>query len=332
MLTKIRLQKGQEIQEIKLAPLTLLVGNHHSGRTAFLGTVENLLRMEGREPSAEAFFDGSIQPKTQDGQTLRKIRRERTRRTQRPQRPQRPQRTRRIQPTGWTRGNRKLDLRDFQGPREGCPTSILHYMEEECPGHMQTMCKDMGNFGIEAGLFNRVFLHYTNSSRKKGGKRGSVEIRIKQATHPGKDIHWMDAGNGVFQTIQNLTHLLWSWDDCDVHLLRNPEAGLHPRGAAAWGSLLARRASEDHQILVETQSDHLESRIRSDIREGKASLEAEAVRFAYFADGGRIHNMEIDCMGNLEDAPQEYRQFDMAEVNRRIKLGHVPKPKNLENR
>jgi len=54
----------------------------------------------------------------------------------------------------------------------------------------------------------------------------------------------------------------------DTLLLENPETHLHPAGQSAIGEFLARTASSDVQVLVETHSDHVLNGIRKAIVNG----------------------------------------------------------------
>ena len=108
-------------------------------------------------------------------------------------------------------------------------------------------------------------------------------------------------------------------------LLQQPEVHLHPRAQAALGTLLASAAAAGRQIIVETHSDYIIDRIRMDVRDQTTALKPEAVSILYFepCDGDsevKIHNIRLDQMGNVLDAPPSYGEFFMDEINRSIGL------------
>ena len=106
-----------------------------------------------------------------------------------------------------------------------------------------------------------------------------------------------------------------------MFLLQQPEVHLHPSAQAALGSLLCQVAGKEHQIVVETHSDHLMDRVRMDVRDGESDLTPDDVSILYFERGGldvKIHSLRIDEEGNILDAPDGYRSFFMEEVSRSL--------------
>ena len=132
----------------------------------------------------------------------------------------------------------------------------------------------------------------------------------------------MDVGYGVSQALPILTELLRA-DPPDLCLLQQPEVHLHPSAQAALGTLFCSIAATSTQLMVETHSDHLLDRVRMDVRDGKADLQAEDVSVLFFEPGEldvTIHSLRLDQDGNVLDAPPTYRQFFMDEMERSIGL------------
>jgi predicted ATPase len=68
-------------------------------------------------------------------------------------------------------------------------------------------------------------------------------------------------------------------------IVENPEAHLHPRGQSAIGRFLARVATANVQVVVETHSDHVLNGIRVAVREGAwgRRIAADDVSIQFFA-------------------------------------------------
>jgi predicted ATPase len=103
------------------------------------------------------------------------------------------------------------------------------------------------------------------------------------------------------------------------YLLQQPEVHLHPRGQAELGTFLATVVKETNNwIFIETHSDYIIDRLRSDIRKGRHLL-PEMVSILFLERIGietKIHQLYIDDNGNLQNVPENYRQFIMDEERR----------------
>jgi predicted ATPase len=92
-------------------------------------------------------------------------------------------------------------------------------------------------------------------------------------------------------------------------LLQQPEVHLHPRAQAALGSFFARIAAIS-QVMVETHSDYLVDRIRSQVAAGLISASKVLILYFELADGATtVHPIHLDDHGNLIDPPPSYRDF-----------------------
>ena len=179
--------------------------------------------------------------------------------------------------------------------------------------------KRLEDFGSAAGLFDEIFI-------KRLGQRDSEPFQI-QVRKLGNNIkgprrNLIDVGYGVSQALPVITELLRP-DAPPLFLLQQPEVHLHPSAQAALGSLFCQVASRDRQLIIETHSDHLLDRVRMDVRDGEGALKSEDVSILFFERDDldvRIHSLEIDGEGNIENAPDSYRSFFMEETTRSLGL------------
>ncbi len=173
--------------------------------------------------------------------------------------------------------------------------------------------KHLQEFGKAAGLFDEI-------SIKRLGQRGSepfqIQIRKSGNKLKGPLRNLIDVGYGVSQALLVITELLRP-DAPPLFLLQQPEVHLHPSAQAAMGSLFCQIANRERQLIVETHSDNLIDRVRMDVRDGRGALKPEDVSILFFERDGldvRIHSLEIDDVGNVNNAPDSYRSFFMEET------------------
>ena len=106
-----------------------------------------------------------------------------------------------------------------------------------------------------------------------------------------------------------------------MFLLQQPEVHLHPSAQAALGSFFCQVANPDRQLVIETHSDHLLDRVRMDVRDGTTDLKPDDVSILFFERKDldvRIHSLRIDEEGNIEGAPDGYRNFFLEETARSL--------------
>ncbi len=147
------------------------------------------------------------------------------------------------------------------------------------------------------------------------------QVHLKH-TSGGPWRNLMDMGYGVNQVLPLITELSRP-DALPMSLVQQPEVHLHPTAQAALGTLFCQMAEQEHQLVVETHSDHLVNRIRMDVRDKATSLTADDVSLLYFERSGvgvRIHSLKIDARGNVVGAPPSYGRFFMEEINRELRI------------
>ena len=173
----------------------------------------------------------------------------------------------------------------------------------------------LDQFGQMSGLFQEL------SIQPKGEAVGDpFQVQIRHFPEdPLRNL--MDMGYGVNQILPLITELSRS-DSQPISLVQQPEVHLHPTAQAALGTLFCQMAEQDHQLIIETHSDHLVNRVRMDIRDRTTNLTPDDVSLLYFEREGSvvtIHSLRIDDQGNI-DAPPSYGRFFMDEVNRELRI------------
>lgn len=165
-------------------------------------------------------------------------------------------------------------------------------------------------FGLASGLFEKIDV-------KRMGKQPSdpFQVRIKMK---GPDANLVDVGYGVSQSLPIIIDSIIAPKN-EVLLVQQPEVHLHPKAQAALGNFfvdLAANASK--QFIIETHSDYLIDRVRIAVAEGLIS--ESMVQLLYLERKGldiKVHKLELDKLGNITNAPANYRDFFL---NEEIKL------------
>ena len=172
-------------------------------------------------------------------------------------------------------------------------------------------------FGRESGLFDDISVR---SFGDTGGAPFQILVRKWGKRRKGPWRNLIDVGYGVSQALPLLTELLRP-DAPNMFLMQQPEVHLHPSAQAALGSLFCDAAAAGKQLIVETHSDFIIDRVRSDVRDKATALKPEEVSILYFERDElavNIHSIRLDEMGDLEGVPEGYRKFFTAEMLRSI--------------
>ena len=122
------------------------------------------------------------------------------------------------------------------------------------------------------------------------------------------------------QILPVLTELLHE-EAYTLFLSQQPEVHLHLSAEAELGSIFCKVVEKNKQILVETHSDYLMDRIRTDIRDKKTKITPDDFSILFFEQKGlesHIHSINIDQEGNVLNAPKGYRDFFMKEFDRSL--------------
>lgn len=178
------------------------------------------------------------------------------------------------------------------------------------------------SFGRSAEIFDQLRI-------RRHGRSDSdpfqVQVRKFGEGRKGPYRNLVDVGYGVSQVLPVITELL-RVDGPRTLLLQQPEVHLHPAAQASLGSLLCELAGPDtgrprRQIIVETHSDFIIDRVRMAVRDERGGLAPEDVSVVFFERCGldvRLHSISVDRLGNIEGAPEGYRQFFLDELQRSL--------------
>ncbi len=207
-----------------------------------------------------------------------------------------------------------LPTQDPEGDYIPMYLSNLYFQHKK---QWETLKDALEKFGQDAGLFDEISV---KSFDKKETEPFQVQIRKYGKRVKGPQRNLIDVGYGVSQVLPVVTELLRS-DAPSIFLLQQPEVHLHPSAQAALGSLFCQIAGPERQLVIETHSDHLLSRVRMDVRDSEGNLKPEDVSILFFERRDldvHIHSLEIDAEGNVLNAPPVYRQFFINEMERSI--------------
>lgn len=170
--------------------------------------------------------------------------------------------------------------------------------------------KALDAFGADSGLFESVGI-------TQFGKDSASPFELT-ITLTAKALRVNSVGYGVSQVlpiiVELLTHRKGSW-----LAIQQPEVHLHPRAQAALGEVLHHAASRaSHTLFVETHSDYLIDRYRTEMRETKDSgAPTQVVFFERTETGNHAYPMILDSRGEYpEDQPPEFRSFFLKEQKR----------------
>ena len=84
---------------------------------------------------------------------------------------------------------------------------------------------------------------------------------------------------------------------------------------AACGTLFAKIASDCEHMVIISNNDYVLNRITMDIRDKVCGIKPEDFEIEF---NDASPNIKIDNLGNVIGAPEEYRVFEMGEINRQL--------------
>ena len=208
-------------------------------------------------------------------------------------------------------------VRETASPEGEHIPMLMMRLDRTDKNHWNSLRDSLLQFGHGSGLFEDIKV-------KRHGKLMSDPFQLQVKVRSGPHANIMDVGYGVSQSLPILVDVLAAESGLRrrggnerTFLLQQPEVHLHPRGQAALASLLVESFKKrGNRFLIETHSDYIVDRVRISVR--KQILKPEDVSILYFEpkrNAVAIHNMTLDKYGNLQDAPDGYRDFFSKETD-----------------
>lgn len=155
--------------------------------------------------------------------------------------------------------------------------------------------------------------------------RKEYEVFIK--TTPGTpEVKLTGVGFGVSQVLPALIQAFYSPPNSIVWM-EQPEIHLHPAVQANLADVFisAVQANEDGktrktQLIIESHSEHLLTRLQRRIAEKKISPENVAIYFvSHNGEGAKIEELEIDLYGEIKNWPENFFGDEMKDIAARTK-------------
>ncbi len=137
-------------------------------------------------------------------------------------------------------------------------------------------------------------------------RENHYEFRLKQHKD-GPDVRLTDIGLGVFQILPILA-LCYYVPEGSILILEQPEAHLHPKAQADLADVFIDVVKNRNiQIILETHSEYLLSRLQRRIAEEKIPATDTALYFCQVSDGkSEIERLTMDEYGNITNWPQDF--------------------------
>ncbi|UWU22462.1 ATP-binding protein [Rhizobium sp. CB3060] len=186
--------------------------------------------------------------------------------------------------------------------------SMWHDMEK---GNDDKSLEIVRGFGRDSQLFED--LNVARLSAKFA--HSPLVVTVKKR---GKDFLLDQVGFGISQVIPVIIESVFTkrTEQNVTMLLQQPELHLHPVAQAALGEFLFRMANGSQKYVVETHSDFLIDRFRANMREDPGVTGANILFCENKEDGNHCHVINISDTGELENPPENYKDFFVAELMR----------------
>ena len=152
--------------------------------------------------------------------------------------------------------------------------------------------------GEKLGLFSQISIASTP------GGAYAIEVTIGDHTHS-----IVDAGLGACSVLPYLKTVIGNSDS--TALMQQPETRLHPMAQALLSQLIV---ESEGRYIIETHADYFINRLSICIRKEELSPQDAAIFWFEKREAGvKIHRMDFDEVGNLINAPPNYRAFFIRE-------------------
>ncbi len=173
--------------------------------------------------------------------------------------------------------------------------------------HRRTVEERVGEWLQELGLIHSFSLEPIAEHRK------DYEFRVK--TKPGgAEVLITDVGFGVSQILPVLV-LCYYVPEGSIIILEQPEIHLHPSVQAGLADVLIDAVTNRNvQIIVESHSEHLLTRLQRRIAEENIAPEKTALYFCSMEAGtSHIERLNLDLFGNITNWPEGFFGDEMGD-------------------
>ena len=134
----------------------------------------------------------------------------------------------------------------------------------------------------------------------------NYEVRIRKSSNSA-EVTLADLGHGVADLFPLLVHCCYVPEGATL-ILEQPGIHLHPKAQSQLADLLIEVVIERKlQILVESHSEHLLTRLQLGIAKQKITADETSLYFCENEDGvSNIKPLEIDELGNIKNWPKNF--------------------------
>ncbi|RMG49112.1 MAG: DUF3696 domain-containing protein [Acidobacteria bacterium] len=129
------------------------------------------------------------------------------------------------------------------------------------------------------------------------------------------EVNLADVGFGASQVLPVIVECLYA-PEGSLLLMEQPEIHLHPKAQATLGDLFIEAVRRgDRQLIVETHSEHVLSRVRRRMAEGKIAPDEVAIYyFQPTSKGTRVQEIKLNEYGQYEEFPEGFFEEDLIEA------------------
>ena len=173
-----------------------------------------------------------------------------------------------------------------------------------------TTPSENGDVPIEeriSGWLRKMDLAHAFSLKRTGPRPGkNYELRIQQSP-ASPEVTLVDMGYGLSQFLPVLVFCYYAPEGSTL-ILEQPGMHLHPKVQSQLADLLIEVVTERHlQVLVESHSEHLLTRLQLRIAEEKIGADETALYFCENNAGvSKIKTLDVDELGNIKNWPPDF--------------------------
>ena len=192
------------------------------------------------------------------------------------------------------------------------PSYVLCEMAEmKKNDNWSKISEELNKFGKASKLFQSLDIDI--SDENNGESPFSIKVTVDELP---SDI--TNVGYGVSQFLPVLANVFISDSKkYNTFLMQQPETHLHPRVEAEFATLMVNminKYKEKYKFICETHSDYIIQRARIEIKEKNLNPEDFLILYFELKNGeAKIYPVTIDSNGNIENQPDSYQEFFLAE-------------------